>query len=88
MTGFSSHVIENSLYTLTVWIYLLLAGPDTLSLTFIEGSNMSQQLFRDLFRNYTKEIRPVRDDARAVNVTMQLWFMQILKVVSDSNHFE
>lgn len=40
----------------------------------------AQRLYDDLFKTYRKELRPVRNYLLPVNISMQLWFMQVLRV--------
>jgi hypothetical protein len=38
------------------------------------------RLYKHLFEGYHKSIRPVYNDSQSVNLTVQFWFKQILKV--------
>uniref|UniRef100_A0A914VJZ7 Neurotransmitter-gated ion-channel ligand-binding domain-containing protein n=1 Tax=Plectus sambesii TaxID=2011161 RepID=A0A914VJZ7_9BILA len=40
----------------------------------------ANRLMRDLFANYNKDVRPVFNYSDTVNITMHLWFKQVLKV--------
>ena len=47
-----------------------------------DASYFENQLLKDLFKNYNKDMRPVLDDNDTVIVTMGLSLHQIMDVVS------
>lgn len=42
--------------------------------------SFTKQLFKHLFIDYQKAVRPIVNDSEAVTITIQLWLKQVLKV--------